>query len=475
MEHQQTSKADNQSKEDVASARPVSSDRAPSHPIHQLRGALGNRAFGKFIQAKLEVSQPGDAYEQEADRVADTIMRMADDSRGDTVAISEKRPEPHIQRECLECQAEEQENLGQVQRKEAEGQTGGSEAGMSTVESPVESLNGNGQPLATSARAFFEPRFGYDFSQVRVHTDAQAAASARAFHAVAYTSGNDLVFGTGQYAPENTEGRKLLAHELTHVVQQAQPRQTSAATSEQKLQRKSDVLQSELYKSTCGSGCGDKSDLKLDGVAGDATDPLLIDGPAPPQMAVRSNVSTPALFRQALPPPNSVRVVQNHQVPITAAHVAAGWRSGFGGVSEIEVSNGTTDYDGSNISEHFIGGLGSNAQIGGCANQSGQGGQGGSTFTVGTGVNFSQNGLTLNFPPKHNTFYDVHIKGGTANFLPAGTNFDFSLCVQRYSFGGNTIWGRLGGLLPAIFFRVHTLTRANVGGQDVAQIDLNKF
>jgi len=85
-----------------------------------------------------------------------------------------------------------------------------------------EVLRSSGQPLDSSTRAFMEPRFGHDFSHVRVHTDAKAAASAQAVNARAYTVGRDVVFGTGSYSPQMGEGRKLIAHELTHVAQQAQ-------------------------------------------------------------------------------------------------------------------------------------------------------------------------------------------------------------------------------------------------------------
>ncbi len=78
-----------------------------------------------------------------------------------------------------------------------------------------------GEPLAPAARTFFEPRFGRDFGRVRVHAGDDAAESARALDAAAYTVGTDVVFGTGRYAPDTTEGRRLLAHELTHVIQQA--------------------------------------------------------------------------------------------------------------------------------------------------------------------------------------------------------------------------------------------------------------
>jgi Domain of unknown function (DUF4157) len=83
-----------------------------------------------------------------------------------------------------------------------------------------EVLRSPGQPLDVVTRAFMEPRFGHDFTQVRVHTDARAAASAQAVNALAYTVGNHVVFGAGQYAPGSDEGRRLLAHELTHVMQQ---------------------------------------------------------------------------------------------------------------------------------------------------------------------------------------------------------------------------------------------------------------
>lgn len=81
-------------------------------------------------------------------------------------------------------------------------------------------LRSPGQPLDAETRAFFEPRFGYDFSQVQVHADEKAAQSARAVRALAYTVGNQIVFGRGQYQPATSEGRMLLSHELVHVGQQ---------------------------------------------------------------------------------------------------------------------------------------------------------------------------------------------------------------------------------------------------------------
>jgi hypothetical protein len=83
-----------------------------------------------------------------------------------------------------------------------------------------EVLRSPGQPLDAPTRAFFEPRFGHNFSNVRVHTDARAAESARTVNALAYTVGQDIVFGSGKYQPETRRGSELLAHELTHSIQQ---------------------------------------------------------------------------------------------------------------------------------------------------------------------------------------------------------------------------------------------------------------
>ncbi len=90
----------------------------------------------------------------------------------------------------------------------------------SDLETHINSIKGGGWPLPESVRAFFEPRFGYNFNQVRVHTDSKAAESARMLNAQAFTVGRDIVFGKGEYAPETRVGGQLLSHELTHVIQQ---------------------------------------------------------------------------------------------------------------------------------------------------------------------------------------------------------------------------------------------------------------
>lgn len=114
--------------------------------------------------------------------------------------------------ECAECRSKRLS----VQRSPA------AQTERTTVPPVVhEVLNSPGQPLDAETRAYMEPRFGHDFSKVRVHADGKAAESAQAINALAYTAGRDIAFDKGQYAPETTGGKKLLAHELTHVVQQS--------------------------------------------------------------------------------------------------------------------------------------------------------------------------------------------------------------------------------------------------------------
>ncbi|EFH84869.1 DUF4157 domain-containing protein [Ktedonobacter racemifer] len=161
------------------------------------------------LQTKLAINQPGDDYEQEADRLSDQVMRM---------------PEPHLQRACAcggacpKCQTKqpgwEHENL-RTKRVQA--------GDMGQVAAPPivqEVLLSPGQPLDPATRAFMEPRFGHDFSRVQVHTGGRAAESARAVNAAAYTVGQDIVFGPEEYAPHAPQGQRILAHELAHVIQQ---------------------------------------------------------------------------------------------------------------------------------------------------------------------------------------------------------------------------------------------------------------
>lgn len=124
---------------------------------------------------------------------------------------------PLMQRQPEEEEAPEEEEEP-IQAKQAGGQTAHVGPGL---QAQIDSMRGGGQPLPDSARNFFEPRFGHDFSGVRVHTGSQAAKASRAINARAFTIGKNVVFGEGQSTPGTTAGKKLLAHELAHVVQQA--------------------------------------------------------------------------------------------------------------------------------------------------------------------------------------------------------------------------------------------------------------
>lgn len=153
------------------------------------------KLLGKPLQTKLRINEPGDQYEQEADRVAEQVMRMP---KADLDGLRRPSRSPSVQRQA----------------------TGGGTGVMEAPSIVQDVLSSPGQPLDAATRAFFEPRFGHDFSRVRVHDDRRAGQSASDVSANAYAVGNDIVFGAGQFAPSTTAGRRLIAHELTHVVQQ---------------------------------------------------------------------------------------------------------------------------------------------------------------------------------------------------------------------------------------------------------------
>jgi Domain of unknown function (DUF4157) len=159
---------------DPIDTAPRPSASHPGHAFSQIR--ILNRS-GSMVRRKMLINEPGDRFEHEADRVADQVMRMSNPG---------VHPTPEINAPPIV---------------------------FDTHSSP-------GQPLGPATRAFFEPRFGHDFSRVRIHTDGPATQSARALNARAFTIGQNVVFGPGQYAPETRSGQLLLAHELTHVVQQ---------------------------------------------------------------------------------------------------------------------------------------------------------------------------------------------------------------------------------------------------------------
>jgi hypothetical protein len=221
------------------------------------------------LQTKLMVNTPGDAWEQEADRVADHVMRRSEEepSLRSTPAV--------IQRTCAECEEEDGKPAQSVNAREEEypepdqktvfRKTAFTRAGTSADAAPaiadrLSARQGGGETLPAGARRGMEKAFGYDFSRVRVHHDSEAGSISREINALAFTHGRDIYFGSGMYKPNDTAGRRLLAHELTHVVQQGQAERAPAKSAapaiadsarhapDQTIQRLSDFVTSAPHE-----------------------------------------------------------------------------------------------------------------------------------------------------------------------------------------------------------------------------------
>lgn len=202
-----------------------------------------------FFQCQLTINEPGDEYEREADEMADKVMRMPVNDKpffsSKPLSISK------LQRKCKHCEEEEKK----VQRKENSLQ----QAFVSNnTFAYINSLSSRGSTLSESTKSFFEPIFGYDFSNVKVHDDANAASSAQSVNAHAYTVGNNIVFNQNQFSPESDSGKKLLAHELTHVVQQ------SKSIRKKVIQRASFNLQPQQQFFSLNIGNNSYNNIPLD-------------------------------------------------------------------------------------------------------------------------------------------------------------------------------------------------------------------
>jgi Domain of unknown function (DUF4157) len=188
-----------------------------------------------LLQTKLKINEPGDRYEQEADRIADRVMRM---------------PEPTIQRQ-MELEEEEEEMLETkpVMRKA----TNGSDYTASPqFASQLNSTKGGGHTLPAPTLAFMNRAFGADFSPVRIHTGSKATEMNHAIQSNAFTHGADIYFNAGKYNTTTPEGNKLLAHELTHTIQQSDNGKGIAAKRqgspdlEQRVSGTAEVIQRDM-------------------------------------------------------------------------------------------------------------------------------------------------------------------------------------------------------------------------------------
>jgi Domain of unknown function (DUF4157) len=186
------------------------------------------------LQAKLAIGRTDDPLEREADLVAAHVMRVPD--RALPIGLAR----PQISRKCAACN-EEDDRAETLLTKRVASQPESSEA-PAIVHDVIRS---HGQPLDAAARGYFEPRFGQDFSGVRVHTDDRSAESAVSIGASAYTAGSNIVFAAGRYDPASASGRRLLAHELTHVVQQRALDPRGALPTDARIQREDEAIPAE--------------------------------------------------------------------------------------------------------------------------------------------------------------------------------------------------------------------------------------
>ncbi len=263
-----------------------------------------------IIQTKLTIGQPGDRYEQEADRVAEAVMRMpergaiaasappqgaiASSTASSAIAkatisgsinplsiqhVSRGSEEKLQQQRMEEEENEPEEEEDTLQAKEFTGQT---RSVPVQWEDRFNARKGNGLSLPESVRTFMEPRFGYDFSQVRVHSDPQANRLASELNAKAFTQGKDIFFGSGYYQPHTKAGQQLLAHELTHVVQQAGTEAKPPGTQEGKSQSATPTIQPQIADETpkiqrmC-SECAEEEKLQRQPLQGDNSLPAEVN------------------------------------------------------------------------------------------------------------------------------------------------------------------------------------------------------
>ncbi|MBW7956862.1 MAG: DUF4157 domain-containing protein [Deltaproteobacteria bacterium] len=174
------------------------------------------------IQPKLAVNKPGDKFEQEADRMADKAMR----SPGPALSSKEELQERQS-RDGLQKKEEKKEKAPRDSESIQRAGSGDAPVVTAGTQSEIQSKTSEGQPLSSGVRQDMEPRFNANFGRVRIHTDSDAAGLSSRLGARAFTYRNHIFFSRDQYQPGSSEGRRLLAHELTHTIQQGHAVQRS--------------------------------------------------------------------------------------------------------------------------------------------------------------------------------------------------------------------------------------------------------
>lgn len=194
-------------------------------------------------QAKLTVNQSGDKYEQEADAVADRVMQLGHNTGNNTFTAGPVV----IQRKCAACEKEDDE----LRRKLKSNITGSFNQPMAgpTLQMKLNRSMGRGTPLPARTNEFMSTAMGTDFSGVKIHTGNEAVQMNQALKARAFTYGSDIFFNRGEFNPESNEGKRLLGHELAHVIQQGS------------LQQK--PIQRSCHDGKCESCADGKKTLRL--------------------------------------------------------------------------------------------------------------------------------------------------------------------------------------------------------------------
>jgi len=214
--------------------------QTPQHPFFGKSGrdsffAPAGRTAAPAVQRKMTLSKPGDKLEQDADKMADRVMRMpAPPAKEEKL---QRQAEDRLPRQAMpeeKIRRKEEEKLQKApagdERLPRKGNDGAAPTVSDGVQSAVRSgASGGGEPLSNEVRSYMEPRFGADFGNVRVHNDAESARLGNQLEARAFTYQNHVFFSRDQYQPGTSEGKHLLAHELGHTVQQGPALQRQAA------------------------------------------------------------------------------------------------------------------------------------------------------------------------------------------------------------------------------------------------------
>ena len=222
---------------------PAQLQAKPARPFFSKAGggdffAPSGNSAPPSVQTKLAVNTPGDKYEVEADRVADKVMRMSGTGKHGHAKDLENQQKISIQRK-------ETSSATVAEGHDNRTSETNSQVTSTSTEAAIRSKTTGGQPLPAETRSFMEPRFGNDFSNVRIHHDHGSEQLNSQLNARAFTYQNHIFFGAGQYQPQSPQGKQLLAHELTHVVQQgaasgpAQNTDRSSTSTESSVQRQS--------------------------------------------------------------------------------------------------------------------------------------------------------------------------------------------------------------------------------------------